>query len=84
MSDLFSGQVRLLIDGRFLGVVRIELGRTADHRGSGWGGRIVGSDYLMWGLNHRVASVEFDDGTSASVVVLASGQIRGIGEFPIA
>ncbi len=76
--------MKLSIDGRLLGVVRVELDRTTDHRGNGWGGRIIGSDYLVWGLNHKVAIIEFDDETRAKVVVLASGLIRGIGELPVA
>lgn len=75
---MFTGQVRLC-DGEIpLGYVRVELRTTKD----GWGGIIGGSDYLMWGANHRVMTIEFGDGEAAEVVVRATGRLLGRGPRP--
>lgn len=78
----YSGQVLLRDDARVLGHLRVELQLLSDARGDGWGGRILGSDYLVWGANNQRLTIEFDDGSTAMVIVRSGGALRGSGDPP--
>ena len=78
----YSGQVLLRNDRGVLGHLRVELSLSSDARGDGWGGRILGSDYLVWGANNQRLTIEFDDGSTAQVVVRSGGALRGAGDAP--
>lgn len=85
----FAGQVQLFVDDKPLGFVRVTL--TAEQplteAGDGkstWGGLIQGSDYLMWGGNHRRLDLRFPSGETVSVVVRATGRLLGFGPVPAA
>jgi len=78
----FTGQVRLRSADRELGFVRVKLALGAEptsgkSRDLPWSGLILGSDYLMWGANHKQLTLEFADGERADVIVRATGRLIG-------
>jgi hypothetical protein len=65
-----------VIDGdQMLGYVSIAVESEIVIDSTNWEGRILGSDYLVWGLNHRKIELRFHDGTIAEVVVRSGGKI---------
>ena len=78
----FTGQVRLRSSDRELGFVRVKLvvgpePTSGMPRETSWSGLILGSDYLMWGANHKQLTLEFADGERADVIVRATGRLVG-------
>lgn len=78
----FNGNVKLATDERVLGFLFVELEAADDNRGSTWGGRVRGSDYLVWGANGKRLRIEFADGEHAHAVFRSGGTIRGLGPRP--
>lgn len=65
-----------VIDGdQMLGYVSIAAESEIVIDSANWEGRILGSDYLVWGLNHRKIQLRFQDGAIAEVVVRSGGKI---------
>jgi len=65
-----------VIDGdQMLGYVSIAVESEIVIDSTNWEGRILGSDYLVWGLNHRKIQLRFHGGTIAEVVVRSGGKI---------
>lgn len=81
-THAFRGNVRVRNAERLLGFVRVELAAHVEDRGSTWGGRVSGSDYVVWGANGQQVTLEFEDGESASAVFRSGGAIRGLGAAP--
>lgn len=85
MPKIVRTQARLRSADRVLGWLHVELSTGSEVDGSKrslWGGRILGSDYLVWGANHQKLWLDLDDETSAEVVVRATGELRGLGPVP--
>ncbi|MDH4169749.1 MAG: hypothetical protein OEW42_09190 [Acidimicrobiia bacterium] len=79
----YSGPVRLITDHGDIGEVRVQLRDIIDERQpAGWGGRVVNSDHLLWGMaGHRV-HLGLSDGRKVECAVHASGRLIGIGPPP--
>lgn len=67
--------------GEALGTLHVAF-NTPERSASGWGGKVRGSDYLVWGMNHRRVTIEFASGERAHAVIRATGDLLGIGERP--
>lgn len=78
----FRGNVKLLTNERLLGFLLVHLMSTDDDQRSSWVGRVLGSDYLVWGANHQKLTLEFADGERAEAVLRAGGTLRGLGPVP--
>ncbi len=81
----FADQVRIRHEGRLLGTVRVTIAAAptdAPDSSWAWMGQIVGSDYLMWGLNHKKVTLELPTGDQLTCVVLASGILHGMTSSP--
>lgn len=68
--------------GPELGHLHVQLWPTADDEHPRWRGKIQGSDYLVWGMNHRRVVIEFESGERRRAVLRATGDLIGIGEPP--
>ncbi len=77
----YRGHVLVIDDGNELGHVLVDLVATPGERVT-WGGRVLGSDYIVWGANHRKVQLVFDDGSTAEAVLRSGGGLRGLGEAP--
>lgn len=87
MPSAFEGQAQVFHEESLLGTVRITVGPTrkgsdGSQEGEPWRGQIIGSDYLMWGMNHKKVRLLLPTGKQLFCVVLASGKLRGLPEFP--
>lgn len=75
--------MRVLTDGRDIGEARVVLRAEDDPRSeSGWGGRMVNSDYVRWGLGGRRVQLRLPDGTEVACAVRSSGALVGLGPAP--
>ncbi len=82
-ESLFTGDARLRHNDTVVGTVRVELTTNTDDRyDATWHGRILGSDYVMWGMNHKKVDLDLPDGQTVTCVVLATGKLRGLGNAP--
>jgi hypothetical protein len=65
-----------VIDGdQILGYVSIAVGSEVLISSANWEGQILGSDYLVWGLNHRKIQLRFHDETIVEVAVRSGGKV---------
>tara|TARA_Y100001970_G_scaffold91938_1_gene116088 strand:+ start:2378 stop:2632 length:255 start_codon:yes stop_codon:yes gene_type:complete len=67
--------VKVYFSGNFLGCLTVSIERTKQTTNSIWEGQILGSDYLVWGLNHKKVNLQFEDGSGFDVVVRPGGKI---------
>ncbi len=82
MDPAFEGQAQVFHNDRLLGTVRVTIGQPAEDSDRPWEGQIIGSDYLMWGMNHKKVELALPSGARVHCVVLASGKLRGLPESP--
>jgi len=67
--------VKIFDSGKFLGYFSLSIDKGEALTSDSWKGHIRGSDYLVWGLNHRKVVLQFEDGTQIAVVVRSGGRI---------
>ena len=67
--------VKVFDSGKFLGYFSLSIDKGEALTNGSWKGQIRGSDYLVWGLNHRKVVLQFEDGEELSVVVRSGGRI---------
>ena len=67
--------VKVFDSGKFLGYFSLSIDKGEALTSGSWKGQIRGSDYLVWGLNHRKVVLQFEDGVELSVVVRSGGRI---------
>ncbi|HJM29027.1 MAG: hypothetical protein QF596_01360 [Acidimicrobiales bacterium] len=67
--------VKVFDSGNFLGFLSLSVDKDEVLNIGSWKGQILGSDYLVWGLNHRKVVLQFEDGAEASVVVRSGGRV---------
>ncbi len=81
--DEFVGRAHVSIGERTLGLVQVRLTQIVDERSPGsWGGSIVNSDYLLWGIaGHRLV-LRLPDGREGECVVRTAGTVIGFGPAP--
>ena len=70
--------VKVFDSGKFLGYFSLSIDKGEALTSGSWKGQIRGSDYLVWGLNHRKVVLEFEDGSELSVVVRSGGRITSV------
>ena len=67
--------VKVFDSENFLGYLSVSINREISSQKSSLEGQILGSDYLVWGLNHRKVKIQFEDGSEITVVVRPGGKI---------
>ena len=67
--------VKVYDSGKFLGYLAISIDKDNALTNNSWSGQIRGSDYLVWGLNHRRVIFQFADGGEVTGVVRSGGRI---------
>tara|TARA_A100001037_G_C15112087_1_gene619496 strand:- start:627 stop:881 length:255 start_codon:yes stop_codon:yes gene_type:complete len=67
--------VKVYFSGNFLGRLTVSIERSKQATSPTWEGQILGSDYLVWGLNHKKVNLQFEDGSGFDVIVRPGGKI---------
>ncbi len=67
-------QVKVYDQGHFLGFLSLAVEEPKPQENVDWVGQIRGSDYLVWGLNHKKVRLKFPQGESVTVVVRSGGR----------
>ena len=67
--------VKVFDSGNFLGYLSVSINRDISNQEISLEGQILGSDYLVWGLNHRKVKIQFKDGSELNVIVRPGGKI---------
>tara|TARA_B100000686_G_C16292415_1_gene714332 strand:- start:215 stop:472 length:258 start_codon:yes stop_codon:yes gene_type:complete len=67
--------VKVFDSENFLGYLSVSINRDKVSKNLPLEGQILGSDYLVWGLNHRKVKIQFSDGSELTVVVRPGGKI---------
>ena len=67
--------VKVYFSGNFLGRLTVSTERSKQSTNPTWEGQILGSDYLVWGLNHKKVNLQFEDGSGFDVIVRPGGKI---------
>ena len=67
--------VKVYFSGNFLGRLTVSTERSKQSTNPTWEGQILGSDYLVWGLNHKKVNLQFEDGSGFNVIVRPGGKI---------
>ena len=67
--------VKVFFSGNFLGRLTVSTERSKQTTSPIWEGQILGSDYLVWGLNHKKVNLQFEDGSGFDAVVRPGGKI---------
>jgi len=68
-------EVKVFDSGNFLGYLSVSIDDEEMKNEPLWEGQILGSDYLVWGLNHRKVKLQFENGSEVDVVVRSGGRI---------
>ena len=68
-------QVKVYDQGHFLGFLSLTVEQPKPKENVDWVGQIRGSDYLVWGLNHKKVRLEFPQGENVDVVVRSGGRV---------
>tara|TARA_B100000953_G_scaffold288636_1_gene271908 strand:- start:1363 stop:1620 length:258 start_codon:yes stop_codon:yes gene_type:complete len=67
--------VKVFDSGNFLGYLSVLINDEEMKNKPLWEGQILGSDYLVWGLNHRKVKLQFENGAEVEAVVRSGGRI---------
>jgi len=67
--------VKVFDQEHFLGFLSLTLEEPKPQENVDWIGQIRGSDYLVWGLNHKRVRFEFPRGENVYVVVRSGGRV---------
>jgi len=62
----------------FLGYLSVSVAESVSTEALSWEGQILGSDYLVWGLNHRRVRLKFKDGSEFDVIIRPGGKVSRI------
>ncbi len=62
----------------FLGYLSVSVAESVSTEALSWEGQILGSDYLVWGLNHRRVRLKFKDGSAFDVIIRPGGKVSRI------
>ena len=63
---------------QFLGFLSLTILEPKAEENAEWIGQIRGSDYLVWGLNHKRVSFEFPSGENIYVIVKSGGRVTPV------
>ena len=67
-------EVRVFDGEYFLGFLSLTIQSPEPIDIAEWVGQIRGSDYLVWGLNHKRVRLEFPNGQNVVVVIRSGGR----------
>jgi|TARA_Y100000996_G_scaffold131372_1_gene99869 hypothetical protein len=67
--------VEVYFSGSFLGCLSVSTERSLTVSDPTWEGQILGSDYLVWGLNHKRVNLQFEDGSGLEAVIRPGGKV---------
>ncbi len=78
LEDRHIHDVKVYDSENLLGYLSVVINRDEIKDNPSWRGNVLGSDYLVWGLNHRKVRLEFEDGVELYVVVRSGGSIAPV------
>ncbi|MGI9601830.1 MAG: hypothetical protein ACR2QE_08090 [Acidimicrobiales bacterium] len=79
----YTGPVRVITDAGDIGEARVDLTDEVDERfDAGWGGRVLNSDYLLWGLSGKRVRLRLPDGSEVECAVRPAGRLVGLSPPP--
>tara|TARA_B100001175_G_C18872479_1_gene340401 strand:+ start:105 stop:362 length:258 start_codon:yes stop_codon:yes gene_type:complete len=67
--------VEVYFSGSFLGCLSVSIERSLTVSDPTWEGQILGSDYLVWGLNHKRVNLQFEDGSGLEAIIRPGGKV---------
>ena len=67
-------EVRVFDGEYFLGFLSLTIRSPKPKDNAEWVGQVRGSDYLVWGLNHKRVRLEFPNGQNVVVVIRSGGR----------
>lgn len=71
-------KVKVHDQNKFLGFLSLSILEPKPEENTEWIGQIRGSDYLVWGLNHKRVRLEFPSGENIYVVVKSGGRVTPV------